>query len=143
MDEPVIEAGLENMDELVIEASLENMDKVQDFVSGRLKGCSLKLKNQIGIVVDEIFSNISRYAYNPVAGYAVVRIAIENDIMIEFEDSGASYDPLSIDDPDISLSADEREIGGLGIFMVKNIMDSVEYRREGNKNVLTIKKNLK
>ena len=100
----------------------------------------MKTQNQIRIAVDEIFSNIARYAYNPGVGGATVRIAVDDDITIEFEDSGAAYDPLDNEAPDISLSAEEREIGGLGLFMVKNLMDSVEYRRAGTKNILTIRK---
>jgi len=130
------------MDELIIEAKLENMDTVLDFISEKIEDCPKKIQNQIRIVVDEVFSNIARYAYQPKVGGAVVRIAVDDDVIIEFEDSGVAYDPLAKEDPDISLSAEEREIGGLGLFMVKNLMDSVEYRRAGNKNVLTIRKNL-
>ena len=128
------------MNELLIEATLENMDRVLDFVSEQLGNCPPKIRNQIGIAVDEIFSNISRYAYDPEVGGVTVRVAVDDDITIEFEDSGTAYDPLAADAPDISLPVEEREAGGLGIFMVKNLMDSVEYRREGNKNILTIKK---
>ncbi len=130
------------MNELIIEASLENTNTVQDFISGRTRDCPVKIRSQIGIVVDEIFSNIARYAYSPDTGGAAVRIAVDEYVTIEFEDSGVAYNPLSSETPDISLSAEEREIGGLGLFIVKNIMDSVEYRRDGNKNILTIKKKL-
>ncbi len=94
------------------------------------------------VAVDEIFSNIARYAYNPETGGATVRVAVGEDVTIEFEDSGVAYDPLAADDPDVTLSAEEREIGGLGLFMVKKMMDAVKYRRDGNKNILTIKKKL-
>jgi anti-sigma regulatory factor (Ser/Thr protein kinase) len=130
------------MTELIIEATIENMDAVLDFVNERIGDCPLKIQNQIGIAVDEIFSNIARYAYHPEVGGATVRIAIDDNITIEFEDRGLAYDPLSADRPDTTLPAEEREIGGLGIFMVKNIMDSVEYRREGNKNILAIRKRI-
>ena len=130
------------MDELLIDATVENLDAVLDFVNARLGDCLPKIRHQIAIAVDEIFSNIARYAYHPGTGDAKVRIAVESDIAIEFEDSGVPYDPLSADDPDISSPVEEREIGGLGVFMVKNIMDSVEYRRDGNKNILTIRKKL-
>jgi anti-sigma regulatory factor (Ser/Thr protein kinase) len=129
------------MNELFIEAALENMDTVMDFINKHIEDYPPKIQNQIGVAVDEIFSNIANYAYNPATGGAAVRIEAGEDIKIEFEDSGAPYNPLTAPAPDISLPAEEREIGGLGIFMVKNIMDSVEYRREGNKNILTIKKN--
>lgn len=131
------------MDELVIEATLENMAAVLGFVETRLADCSEKIKNQIALVIDEVFSNIVFYAYNPETGGAKVRIAVESDdIILEFEDRGAPFDPLAVEDPDISLPAEERGTGGLGILMVKRLMDSVEYRREGNKNILTIKKRL-
>jgi len=130
------------MNELIIEAKLENMDTVLDFVSERISDCPVKIQNQIGIAVDEIFSNIARYAYHPESGGVAVRIAVGNDITIQFEDSGIAYNPLINDNPDITLAAEEREVGGLGVFMVKNIMDSVEYRREERKNILTIKKTI-
>jgi anti-sigma regulatory factor (Ser/Thr protein kinase) len=130
------------MKELYIEAKLENMPAVFDFINEQLNDIPSKLKNKIIIVVDEIFSNIARYAYHPYSGSAVVRICIASDITIEFIDNGVAYNPLSVKTPDTTLSAEEREIGGLGLFMVKNMMDSVEYRREGNKNILTIKKKL-
>ena len=130
------------MNELIIEARMENMGTVQDFINEKIEDCAMKIQTQIRIAVDEIFSNIVRYAYHPGIGGAVVRIVAGDDVVIEFEDSGTAYDPLAREDPDITLSAEEREVGGLGLFMVKNLMDSVEYRRDGNKNILTIKKRL-
>jgi sigma-B regulation protein RsbU (phosphoserine phosphatase) len=126
--------------EFFIEAKLENMGAVLDFINGRITDCPPKIRNQIGIAVDEIFSNIARYAYHPETGGVLVSVAVNDDITIEFEDGGTAYDPLAKNAPDISLAVDEREIGGLGIFMAKNIMDSMEYRREGGKNILKIKK---
>ncbi len=130
------------MNELIIEASLDNMDAVQDFVGERIADCPMKIQNQISVVVDEIFSNIARYAYNPEVGGAKVRVAVGEDVTMEFEDGGVAFDPLSKDEPNVTLSEEEREMGGLGLFMVKKMMDSVEYRRDGNKNILTIKKKL-
>jgi len=129
-----------NMNELVTEAKIENMDSVFDFINERLEDCKPEIQNQIGIVIDEIFSNIVRYAYHPSSGNVTIRITVDSYITIEFEDRGVAFNPLSADEPDITLPAEEREIGGLGIFMVKKIMDSVEYRREGDKNILTVKK---
>jgi len=128
--------------ELIIEAKTENIDQVLDFVGKHLDDCSFEVQNQIEISVDELFSNIANYAYNPTVGNAMVRIAVDEAVTIEFEDSGVEYNPLSKDDPDTELPGDEREIGGLGIYMVKNMMDSVDYRRDGNKNILTIKKKI-
>ena len=129
-------------DELIIEAKTENMETVLAFVNERISECPVRIQNQIGIAVDEIFSNIARYAYHPETGGATVRVAAGENIVIEFEDSGVAYNPLAEENPDTTLSAEERELGGLGIFMVKNLMDSVEYRRAGSNNILTIRKNL-
>ena len=128
------------MYELFVEAKIENIDKVLDFVSKHIEECSVKIQNQISIAIDEIFSNIARYAYHPEVGLVIVRIAVDEDITIEFEDSGIEYDPLATKDPDLSLSLEEREIGGLGIFILKKLMDTVEYNRIGDKNVLLIRK---
>lgn len=130
------------MKELIVDATAENLDTVLDFVSQELEAndCSMKLQTQIAIAVEEIFVNIAHYAYNPLVGGAVIRVAVDNEVVIEFEDKGAPYNPLEKEDPDITTGVDEREIGGLGIFMVKKIMDTVEYRHDDNKNVLVIRK---
>ena len=130
------------MRELTVEAKLENVEKVQDFVRSALEDCPLKIQMQIAIVVDEIFSNIARYAYEHEAGHTTVRVTIGKEIAIAFEDNGIEYNPLDKADPDVSLDVEERDIGGLGIFMVKNLMDSVAYSREGSHNVLTIRKRI-
>ncbi|MCL2088423.1 MAG: ATP-binding protein [Oscillospiraceae bacterium] len=130
------------MNEICIEARPENIDTLLDFVRERLETCPQKILSQIEIAADEIFSNIARYAYHPNVGSVTVRIAAGSEIAIEFEDSGVQYNPLAQEDPDITLSAEEREIGGLGVFLVKKIMDSVEYRREGERNVLTVRKGM-
>lgn len=130
------------MKELVVEAKIERLEEVQDFVRSALDGCTPKVLSKIAISVDEVFSNIANYAYRHEIGNATVRVTVDDDIKIEFEDSGMAYNPLDNEDPDLSLDADERQIGGLGIFMVKNLMDSVEYVRKENKNILTIKKGI-
>lgn len=130
------------MCELIIEAKTENMDIVQNFINSHIQDCPPKIQHQIAIAVDEIFSNIANYAYQPGTGDSVVRIKADCDITIEFEDSGVAYNPLSAPEPDVTLSTEERDIGGVGIFMVKKIMDSMEYHRRGNKNILIIKKKL-
>lgn len=130
------------MKELTIEATLERLDEVLDFVNAELEAneCDMKTVTQVEIAVEEIFVNIAHYAYNPEIGGAVIRISVGDEIIIEFEDNGIAYNPLEKIDPDITKNAEEREIGGLGIFMVKKIMDSVEYTHCDNKNILTIKK---
>ena len=72
----------------------------------------------------------------------IVRVAVGDDVTLEFEDRGIEYNPLSTAEPDMTRPVEDRELGGLGIFIVKNIMDSMGYRRVGDKNVLTIKKKL-
>ncbi len=132
------------MKELAIEAKTENLDAVLDFIAAELEAadCSMKLQTQIAIAVEEIFVNIAHYAYNPTIGGAVIRVSVGDEVIIEFEDQGKPYNPLEKADPDITASAEDREIGGLGIFMVKKSMDAVEYRHEGNKNILAIKKTI-
>ncbi|MCL2441310.1 MAG: ATP-binding protein [Treponema sp.] len=126
------------MKELLIKAIIENIDTVLDFTDEILKDCPPKVRNEIGLVTDEIFSNIARYAYTPNIGDAVIRVnVVNNEIIIEFEDSGIPYNPLENDDPDISVNIIDREIGGLGIFMTKKIMDNVKYEYKNNRNIFT------
>ena len=132
-------------DEITVEADTKNLTKVTGFVNEKLKknNCSLKTRMQIGIAVEEIFVNIANYAYKPGRGDATVRVAYDEDAMtatLTFIDSGIPYDPLKKEDPDVTLSAEERQIGGLGIFMTKKIMDEMSYEYKDGKNVLTLKK---
>ena len=95
--------------------------------------------------IDELFGNIAHYAYNPETGPATVRVEVTEDpiaVVITFIDRGVPYDPLKKEDPDITLSAEERAIGGLGIFMVKKTMDEISYEYKDGKNILRIKKNM-
>ena len=100
---------------------------------------------QIDIAVEEVFVNICKYAYHPDKGRAVVRVSVTDapvQVKITFIDHGHPYDPLDKDDPDVTLSAEDRPIGGLGIFMVKQTMDAVEYEYKDGSNILTLVKNL-
>lgn len=132
------------MKELMIEAIPENLYAVLDFVNTELDniGVDIELQTQISIAVGEVFSNIVYYAYHPDVGSVTVRITIGHELSIEFEDCGVPYNPLETPIPDITASLDERKVGGLGVFMVRNIMDEMEYRHEENKNILTIKKGI-
>ena len=134
-------------DELNVEATPDNLLAVQSFIEERLEGtaCSPKAQMEIGIAVEEIFINIAHYAYAPEVGTATVRVEVSRDpvaVTITFTDHGVPYDPLAKSDPDVTLSAEEREIGGLGIFMTKKLMDDVTYTYKDGQNVLTLKKNL-
>ncbi|MDC7287508.1 ATP-binding protein [Blautia schinkii] len=135
------------MKELTIDAAVENIAKVTEFVDGQLEelGCPMKAQMQIDIAIDELFSNISHYAYNPEVGPATVRVEVADNpmsVVITFIDKGVPYDPLAKADPDITLSAEEREIGGLGIYMVKKSMDEISYEYKDGQNILTIKKSI-
>ena len=133
--------------ELETDALTENLEYVQEFVKDYLDkiGCPEKTKNQVDIAVEEIFVNIAHYAYKTGIGKAVVRVEITDEpatVTITFMDHGVEYNPLERDDPDITLSAEERDIGGLGIFMTKNLMDDVTYEYNEGKNILKLKKSL-
>lgn len=135
------------MKELTIDATVENVTQVTAFVDEQLEeaGCSMKAQMQIDIAIDELFSNIARYAYNPEVGPATVRVEVIPEplaVVISFIDNGVPYDPLAKEDPDTTLSAQEREIGGLGIYMVKKTMDSVTYEYKNGQNILRIQKKI-
>lgn len=135
------------MKELTIAATVENIETVTDFVNEQLEAldCPIKAQMQIDIAIDELFGNIAHYAYNPKIGIATVRVEVTEEplsVVITFIDDGVPYDPLQKDDPDVTLSAEEREIGGLGIYMVKKSMDEITYEYRDGQNILKIKKNL-
>ena len=132
--------------EMTIEASVSNLDDVLAFVDARLEeaGCGMKTQMQIDVAVEEIYVNIASYAYVSGKGMATIAIDIDKDkkqIIIEFRDSGMEFDPLAKPDPDTTLSAQERQIGGLGIYMVKKSMDDMTYTRSDGQNFLTLYKN--
>lgn len=136
------------MKELTIAATVESIETVTDFVNEQLEAydCPMKILMQINIAIDELFSNIAHYAYNPETGDATVRVEVIEDpmaVIITFIDNGVPYDPLKQKDPDTTLSAEERELGGLGIYMVKKTMDDITYEYKDGKNILSIKKHLK
>lgn len=135
------------MKELTISAVVENISEVTEFVTQQLEtlNCTPKVLAQIAIAIDELFSNIARYAYNPEVGPATVRVEVlENPLAVSvtFIDMGKPYDPLAKEDPDVTLSAEERGIGGLGIYMVKKSMDGVVYEYKDGQNILKITKNI-
>ena len=135
------------MKELTIAATIENIETVTDFVNEQLEAydCPMKAQMQIDIAIDELFGNIAHYAYNPEIGSATVRVEVIEDplsVVITFIDNGIPYDPLKKEDPNTTLSAEDREIGGLGIFMVKKTMDDVIYEYKDGQNRLTIVKKI-
>lgn len=137
-----------SMKEKTFPAKLEEMENVQTFVRENVEeyGCSHRAQVQLEIAVEEIFVNIARYAYDAEqTGEALVRCCVGGEpcqVTLQFIDGGTPFNPLAKQDADITLSAEERQIGGLGILMVKKSMDGMEYSYEDGKNILTLKKNL-
>ncbi len=133
--------------EITVSAILDELSTVQSFIESELEAqnCSMKTLMQVSIAVEEIYVNIARYAYNPEIGKATISCEVGGDplhVIIQFLDNGKPFNPLAKQDADITLSAEEREIGGLGILMIKKSMDEIEYSYEDGKNILTIKKNI-
>ena len=102
-----------------------------------------RIRKQLMICCDEIFTNIASYAYPDGNGSVTVTIEFVSEtksLRIIFSDSGTAFNPLEISEPDTSSALSERKVGGLGMFMVKKMMDSVEYCRQDGKNILTLTK---
>lgn len=133
------------MHEMTVDATIENIPSVTDFVNKKLEvlNCPLKAMTQIDIAIDELFGNISNYAYTPEIGPATVRVEVEKDpvaVIITFIDGGRQFDPASRDNPDLSVPAAERRIGGLGLYLVRKTMDEITYEYRNGKNILRIRK---
>ena len=135
------------MKELTVRAVLENIPSVTAFIEEQLEtlACPMKAQLEIDMAIDEVFCNIASYAYGSGTGDATVRFEFDGDsrvVSITFIDSGVPFNPLEKADPDVTLSAEEREIGGLGIFMVKKTMDQMDYTYQNGYNMLTIRKHI-
>jgi anti-sigma regulatory factor (Ser/Thr protein kinase) len=133
--------------ELTIDATVENIAAVTEFVDARLEAnhCPPKAQMQLDIAIDELFGNIAHYAYSPKTGPATVRVEVGGvplAVTLTFIDRGIPYDPLAKADPDTSLPIEERDVGGLGIYMVKKSMDEITYEYKNGQNILRIKKQL-
>ena len=133
------------MEKITLDAAIENIAVVTDFIDERLEraGCGRKAEMQINIVIDEIFSNIAKYGYASGHGDATVTIDITEDPLkaeIQFINSGEPYDPLSVKDPDIHAALADRPMGGLGILIIRKMMDEVTYENKDGKNVLRVLK---
>ena len=136
------------MEVITVPAESTALETVNTFIQEKLESitCPKRTRMQMMLAVEEIFVNISSYAYHPEVGQAEVGVDIDGDpptVTIRFLDQGRPFNPLEKQDADITLSAQEREIGGLGILLVKKIMDQVDYAYENGKNILIIKKEIK
>ena len=132
----------------IFEAADENLEAVNDFIHEQIKpfSCQSQTLFQIDLAVEEIYVNIAHYAYSPDKGTVQIDCSVEKTadapakLTVSFTDRGKAFNPLAKPDPDITLSVEEREIGGLGIFLTKKYMDSVLYERKDNQNILTLTK---
>lgn len=128
-----------------IRAETKHLEQVLMFIDRKLAeyDCPLRIRGQIALAAEEIFVNIARYAYENKIGDAGIQVEVEQEplqVLITFTDQGVPYDPLQRETPDLSLSAEERPIGGLGIYLMRQSMDDVSYEYREGKNILTIKK---
>ena len=132
---------------ITLPADRSAFEALRSWISGIAGELKLpdRTRKQLLIVADEIFTNITTYGYP--SGSGEVNVTVEFDIDLDqlditFVDSGVPYNPLACADPDVTCPLAERQPGGLGIFIVKKLMDTVEYRRENNCNILTARKNI-
>lgn len=135
------------MKEITVQAIPENLQLVLDFVHSELKtfNYSIKKLKQLELAVEEIYINITSYAYYPKIGTAIIRCEMAEDplqIQIQFIDNGKTFNPLDAKEPVITMTAEERDIGGLGFYLVKKSVDQVNYEYLDGKNILTIQKRL-
>ena len=133
------------MKELTLEAAIENIAQVTEFINARLEtvGCETRTQRLIDVAIDELFSNIARYAYAPQTGMATIRIDVNQELRtveISFLDAGIPYNPLTHEDPVSGLTCKERKEGGFGIYIVKKSMDDIRYEYADGYNVTTIVK---
>lgn len=136
--EPVIQALSPRDRRIAMTPAPETLEPVMDFVAQALEdwGVGMKRANQIQLACDELYSNIVNYSG---ASNAAVGLSKQDTgIAVTFEDNGIAYDPTAKEDPDVTASLEDREVGGLGIFLVKNFASFLGYRREDGKNILTV-----
>ena len=133
------------MQELIIDATVENLDRVNEFVHKTIAetDCTKKAVMQLDLIVEEIFVNIANYAYEATGLVKIVSEVSNGFISLTFIDSGIPYNPLDKADPDISLSAEDRNIGGLGIFLTKKLVEDISYKYVDGQNILQLSKSLK
>lgn len=131
---------------LRLPAKREEWQKVSVFLEQQLNevGCTEKKKIQILIAAEEVFVNIASYAYKQDGGMTEIKVGVTPDrqLKIAFLDWGIPYNPLERENPDITLSAEARDTGGLGILMVRKMMDNLLYRYEDGQNCLILLKNI-
>ncbi len=132
--------------DLFVDSPIENFAVVKDWMQNIFDeiGCVGKTTKQLFIAVDEIFTNISLYAYENVGkvNFKAIFNADDKSLKISIIDNGDKYNPLERPDPDIAQRIKDKTVGGLGIFLVKKMVDSIEYSRSDNKNILVLTKKI-
>ena len=128
-------------------AKVEALSDVLGFVEQTLEdcGCPMKIQIAVSVAIEEVFVNIAGYAYGGGEGDMTLGIDFDEEareITFRMTDKGVPFDPLQNPDPDITLSAEEREIGGLGIFITKKTMNEIRYAYENGENILTMVKKI-
>lgn len=129
------------------EAGIEDVEKTMVLFEKEMEEREYPTKaiRQISVAIDELMSNIVKYGYPENKGPISVslrEITGSNTLKIEFVDQAIPFDPTAVEEPDVTASAEERKIGGLGIMMVRKIMDGFDYRYEDGKNVVTLYKRM-
>ena len=135
------------MNKLTVPAKIENLQKVMDFLGDQLDSVDyvMKARLQLELSIEEAYVNIINYAYESEEGEVIICCNVDESplkVTMQFIDYGKHYNPLKNEDPDISLNAEEKEIGGLGIFLIKKNVDDISYKYCDGKNILTIQKKL-
>ena len=134
-------------DEMTQEADLDKWERVSTFIEKSLinTDCTLRDSHKLLVSAEEIYTNICKFAYTPDKGDVTVRVSLYKDPMavhITFLDHGVPFNPLKKEDPDATLPAEDRKIGGLGLYLVKNLMDDLTYKYIDNTNILTLIKDI-
>ena len=141
------EKGGEHMTSKTFPAKTEALSDVLGYVEQTLEGyeCPMKIQMAVCVAIEEVFVNVAHYAYGDGEGDMTLGIGFDEasrTVTFRMSDKGVPFDPLKKPDPDITLSAEDRDIGGLGIFITKKTMDTVEYAYENGENVLTMIKKI-
>jgi serine/threonine-protein kinase RsbW len=135
------------MHKLILTAKIENLNKVFDFLDAQLSSLAynMKAKLQLELSIEEAYVNISKYAYKSDKGEVEILTTVDEDplqITVQLVDSGIPYNPLKTEDPDLCTDTEEKELGGLGIFLIKKNVDNIKYKYHNGKNILTLQKKL-
>lgn len=133
---------MRHLSKLKLPATLSNLRKFVELVSkcAEDQGLNSEKVTDIGVATEEALVNICNYAYQGEIGEVKVTCMLddENRFIVEIEDKGVPFDVKALENPNLTLDIHEREVGGLGVFIIKKLMDEVKYRREGDKNILIL-----